>query len=142
MVVNVPTLRQVIVNHFREVRSVGAVLGHAPLLVHCLADVMPFESPAARATSSDLIACGAFVIEAGVEPVVLVGQKSGLSPSHRLILHGLQLVVTGRHDGHSDMTEKLLLLPVGFSVLIHVYRDRVAVVDDGSLNHVIGRIFP
>lgn len=45
-------------------------------------------------------------------------------------------LMTRRHD------ETFLLLPVGFSILVYVYRDRVAVVDDGFLNHVIGPIFP
>ena len=45
-------------------------------------------------------------------------------------------LMTWRHD------ETFLLLPVGFSILVYVYRDRVAVVDDGFLNHVIGPILP
>src|SRR5579863_6936628 len=73
VIIDVPTLVEVVIDHFRQVRSVAAILAHAPLLVYRLADIMPFQVPGARAARSDLIACRAFMIEADIEPIVFVG---------------------------------------------------------------------
>ena len=66
--------------------TVGAIAAHAFLFVDRLADVVPFDIAAAWSAGANLITCRAFVIEAGVKLLVLVGQKARARPSHRFII--------------------------------------------------------
>src|ERR1039457_1546409 len=82
VVVNMPPLLQMPVDHLRKVRSVRAVAAHPRFLVHGFADVVPLDVATARGAGSDLVARGTFVIQACPVPLVLVGQKPRPRPSH------------------------------------------------------------
>src|SRR5271156_6345793 len=70
----------------REMRPIRTIARHTFLFVYSFANVMPLNIAAARPARADFIARRPLVIEAGVEPLVLIGQEARLRPSHRLIV--------------------------------------------------------